>query len=64
MEQPGEIKASVDDMLKSANNNGLSDDENKDLKMIVSSHVDIFRVSFSPGPLATLPPLKVYLMPD
>lgn len=54
----------MDEILKSAENNSLSEKQLKDLKTIVSGRIDIFRCSFSSGPPAKLPPLKIELTAD
>jgi len=43
---------------------GLSAKQTEKLQGIVDSNMDIFRISLSSGPPATLPPLKIELLPD
>ena len=62
--QQDDIRKSVEDMQKTAKDNGLADAYESNLKSILRDHIDIFRASFSVGPPAKLPPLKIELTPD
>lgn len=62
-DQHDEIKFSEASMFKSAKNKSISHEQHKALKTISSVHMDIFCCSFSSGPLAKLPPLKIEIMP-
>lgn len=63
-DQHEEIKSVAETMVESAKKNGLSDERHNELKKTVLDHMDIFRCSFSAGPPAKLPPLKIDLTAD
>lgn len=63
-DQHDEIKAAVKGMEQAAKKQGLADVYESNLKGILHDHMDIFRTSFSAGPGAKLPPLKIELTPD
>ena len=62
--QHDDIRKAVEDMQKTAKDNSLADAYASNLKGILRDHMDIFRTSFSAGPPAKLPPLKIELTPD
>lgn len=63
-DQREQILSTVQDMIQTAIHIGLSDEYMPSLKIITSPHVNIFRVSFSAGPPAKIPPLKIDLTPN
>ena len=63
-DQHDDIRKAVADIQQTAKDNGLADVFESNLKGILRDHMDIFRTSFSAGPAAKLPPLKIDLTPD
>ena len=63
-DQHEDICKAVDNLEKTAREKGLADVYESNLKGILRDHMDIFRTSFSAGPPAKLPPLKIELMPN
>ena len=62
--QHDDITAAVKSMETNAMNSGLADVYQSNLKGVLRDHMDIFRTSFSSGPGAKLPPLKIELLPE
>lgn len=63
-DQHDDIMAEVREAEKKAFDYGLPRDERPRLEKILSDHADIFRTSFSSGPPARLPLLKIELTAD
>jgi len=63
-DQHDDIRKAVENIQTTAKKNGLADIYESNLRGILHAHLDIFRTSFSAGPPAKLPPLKIELMPD
>lgn len=59
--QHDDIRAAVEKMLQAAQDNGLPPYYWERLQTLVYDHIDVFRVSFSSGPPARLPPLRIEL---
>lgn len=64
MEQHEAITTALARMQTAAFDAGLASDKRPVLAKLLSDHVDIFRTSFSSGPPARLPPLRIELTPD
>ena len=62
-EQHDEIASTVEQMVADAVDNGFPVDKLTELQKIVSDYIDIFRVTFSSGPPADFPPLRIDLHP-
>lgn len=62
--QSEEVKVEIDNMLQLAVTNGFPTEKLPQLQELVLDHADLFRTSFSSGPPADIPPLKVDLVPD
>ena len=54
-DQHDDIRKAVEDMQKTAKDNGLADAYESNIKGILRDHMDIFRTSFSARPPAKLP---------
>lgn len=62
--QHDDNRNAVDDMVKTAIDNGLEDDDTMTLRQIVDDHINIFRTSLSSGPPAQVKTLKIQLTSD
>lgn len=63
-DQHDDICKAIEDIKENANQNGLPAVYESNLKGILRDHMVIFRTSFSAGPPAKLPPLKIELTPE
>lgn len=63
-DQHDAIVDAVEKMVTNANDNGFPDERMPELPAVVNDHIDIFRTSFSPGPPADFPALKIELQGD
>eukprot|EP00171_Calliarthron_tuberculosum_P003723 IDg3723t1 len=63
-EQDAEVKAEIERMLTRANENGLPPVLQPKLRQLALAHTNEFRISFSHGPPAKLPPLHIHLTAD
>ena len=62
--QAQDIDSGIEAMLQDALRNGFPQDDFEELKTIVTNHRNVFRTTFSSGPPANVPPLRVLLKPD
>lgn len=62
--QTEEVDSEINNMIDNAVENGFPSAHVSALKKLVSDHTDIFRTSFSSGPPADIPPLKIDLVPE
>ena len=63
-DQHDEVANAVEKMVQKSVDNGFPMEKLSTLTRLVNDHIDIFRVSFSSGPPAKFPPLKIDLQPD
>lgn len=63
-EQHADVTEAIDKIVQDASDSGFTPAKLPELKEIVSTHMDIFRTSFSSGPPAGFPPLKIDLAPN
>lgn len=63
-DQHADVRDSVEEMKKTADENGLPKEIRQPLSEILDEHLDVFRTAFSAGPPARLRPLKIDLTPD
>jgi len=63
-DQAEDITKGIEEAIKKAVENGLPAEHHDAMKKVVYDHVDIFRTTFSSGPPAKFPPLKIELTAD
>ena len=62
--QHNEIMSATEQMLSRAAANGLPEELQPKLRKLVKEHLDVFRIGFSHGKPARIPPLHIELMDD
>lgn len=63
-DQNEQIRSDVKNISKVARENGISSEHASILDKILAKHLDVFRTTFSSGPAANIPPLKIDLVHD
>ena len=62
--QHDEVLEAIANMKHKAKRKGLTDEQSNTLDGIIDSHTNVFRTSFSSGPAAKFPPLKIDITAD
>ena len=63
-DQEQEVNECIESMLVEAQTNGFPVDKFPQLKTVILARRNVFRISFSAGPPANVPPLRIQLKPD